>query len=429
MTNHPPTENNDAPKDGHHGSSGHHDHHIRPRRGNFIIAGLTSGHGVFHWFLQSFLVLLPEVEATFGLTKVGVGLISTTRETVSGIVTLPGGVLADIFRRHWGLILALCMGFFGVGWLLVGQAPIFPVLLIGVSVVATAASMWHLPALASLSHHYSHRRGTALSFHGIGGNIGDAVSPVVTGFLLGYLAWKDILSIYAVVPMALAFLVFWAFRDIGKDLHEENTGNDTGQLAQTRKILRNPLIWMITIIGGIRGMAFVALVTFLPSYLSNDLELSDLMRGVYFGLLVAVGIFFTPIMGYLSDRFGRREILIPGMVFLSVVVMLMSVFQDRNVLLLLICLLGTFFYSDQPILTAAALDIVGEGVATTTLGSLSFAKFVLSASSPLVAGFLYENYSMDYVFYYVAALMIFAALLLSFTPLKSSSSHEGHHRH
>ena len=427
MTNHPPTENNDALKDGHHGSSGHQDHHIRPRRGNFIIAGLTSGHGVFHWFLQSFLVLLPEVEATFGLTKVGVGLISTTRETVSGIIALPGGVLADIFRRHWGLILALCMGFFGVGWLLVGQAPIFPVLLIGVSVVSTAASMWHLPALASLSHHYSHRRGTALSFHGIGGNIGDAVSPVVTGFLLGYLAWKDILSIYAVVPMALAFLVFWAFRDIGKDLHEENTGNDTGQLAQTRKILRNPLIWMITIIGGIRGMAFVALVTFLPSYLSNDLELSNLMRGVYFGLLVAVGIFFTPIMGYLSDRFGRREILIPGMIFLSVVVMLMSVFQDQNVLLLLICLLGTFFYSDQPILTAAALDIVGEGVATTTLGSLSFARFVLSALSPLVAGFLYENYSMDHVFYYVAALMIFAALLLSFTPLKSSSSHEGHH--
>ena len=426
MTNHPSSENNDSSKHGHHGPSGHHDHHIRSRRGNFIIAGLTSGHGVFHWFLQSFLVLLPEIEAAFGLSKVGVGLISTIRETVSGIITLPGGVLADIFRRHWGLLLALCMGFFGVGWLIVGQASVFPVLLIGVSVVATAASMWHLPALASLSHHYSHRRGTALSFHGIGGNIGDAVSPVVTGFLLGYLAWKDILSIYAVVPMALAFLVFWAFRDIGKNLGGENTKNDTGQIAQTRAILRNPLIWMITIIGGIRGMAYVALVTFLPSYLSNDLELSNLMRGVYFGLLVAVGIFFTPIMGYLSDRFGRREILIPGMIFLSVVVMLMAIFQDRNVLLLLICLLGTFFYSDQPILTAAALDIVGEGVATTTLGSLSFARFVLSALSPLVAGFLYENYSMDHVFYYVAALMIFAALLLSFTPLKSPSSHGGH---
>ncbi|GIS63826.1 MAG: hypothetical protein CM1200mP3_00740 [Chloroflexota bacterium] len=73
---------------------------------------------------------------------------------------------------------------------------------------------------------------------------------------------------------------------------------------------------MITVIGGIRGMAFIALVTFLPSYLSNDLELSDLMRGVYFGLLVAVGIFFTPVMGYLSDGFwGGREVLVPGMFF------------------------------------------------------------------------------------------------------------------
>ncbi len=429
MTKHTTSENNDSSEHSHHGPSGHHGHHIRPRRGNFIIAGLTSGHGVFHWFLQSFLVLLPEIEAAFGLSKVGVGLISTTRETVSGIITLPGGVLADIFRRYWGLLLALCMGFFGIGWLLVGQAPAFPVLLIGVSVVAAAASMWHLPALASLSHHYSHRRGTALSFHGVGGNIGDAVSPVVTGFLLGYLAWKDILSIYAVVPMALAFLVFWAFKDIGRNIENENTKNDTGQLSQTRAILKNPLIWMITVIGGIRGMAFIALVTFLPSYLSNDLELSDLMRGVYFGLLVAVGIFFTPVMGYLSDRFGRREVLVPGMIFLAIVVMLMSVFEDTAIILILICLLGTFFYSDQPILTAAALDIVGEGVATTTLGSLSFARFVLSASSPIIAGFLYDNYSMDHVFYYVAALMISAALLLVFVPLKSPSLNGGHNHH
>ena len=67
--------------------SEHHDHgHTEAARhhdirgqGNFLIAGLTSGHGVFHWFLQSFFVLLPEVEESFRLSKVGVGAISTTR--------------------------------------------------------------------------------------------------------------------------------------------------------------------------------------------------------------------------------------------------------------------------------------------------------------------------------------------------------------
>ena len=224
-----------------------HHHHKDSEKGiraqkYFIIAGLTSGHGIFHWFTQSFFVLLPEVEQAFGLSKVGVGAITTTREIASGIITLPGGVIADSLKNHWGLILALCMGFFGIGWLIIGQAPVFPLLLVGVAIIAIAASLWHLPAMASLSHHFSHRRGTALSFHGIGGNIGDAISPVVTGFLLGYLAWREILSIYAAVPIFIAFLVFWAFRNIGKTNEHKDSGDKISQKEQTRKALKLSLI-------------------------------------------------------------------------------------------------------------------------------------------------------------------------------------------
>ena len=396
--------------------------------GNFIIAGLTSGHGVFHWFLQSFIVLLPEVEATFGLSKIGVGSISTVRELVSGLITLPGGIIADVLRKYWGLILALCMAGFGLGWLIVGQAPVFPLLLLGVAIVAAAASLWHLPAMASLSHHYSHRRGTALSFHGIGGNVGDAISPVATGFLLGYLAWQDILSIYAAVPIFIAFLVYWAFKNIGRAVGEEESNSGQDRMGQTKDILKNPLIWVITFAGGIRAMAFIALITFLPSYLSNDLGLSDFRRGVYFGLLVAAGIVFTPLMGYLSDRFGRKIVLVPGMLFDAAIVLLMASFGEGVPLIILLFMLGAFFYSDQPILTASALDIVGSGVATTTLGALSFARFGLSAISPIIAGYLYATYSMDSVFYYVASLMIFSAVVLAFTKLKSPER-TAEHRH
>ena len=396
--------------------------------GNFIIAGLTSGHGVFHWFLQSFIVLLPEVEATFGLSKIGVGSISTVRELVSGLITLPGGIIADGLRKYWGLILALCMAGFGLGWLIVGQAPVFPLLLLGVAIVAAAASLWHLPAMASLSHHYSHRRGTALSFHGIGGNVGDAISPVATGFLLGYLAWQDILSIYAAVPIFIAFLVYWAFKNIGRAVGEEESNSGQDRMGQTKDILKNPLIWVITFAGGIRAMAFIALITFLPSYLSNDLGLSDFRRGVYFGLLVAAGIVFTPLMGYLSDRFGRKIVLVPGMLFDAAIVLLMASFGEGVPLIILLFMLGAFFYSDQPILTASALDIVGSGVATTTLGALSFARFGLSAISPIIAGYLYDTYSMDSVFYYVASLMIFSAVVLAFTKLKSPEK-TAEHRH
>ena len=123
-------------------------------------------------------------------------------------------------------------------------------------------------------------------------------------------------------------------------------------------------------------------------------------------------------MGYLSDRYGRRLILVPGMIFDGLIVFLMAPYGDGVALVILIALLGTFFYSDQPILTAAALDIVGEGVATTTLGTLSFVRFIFSALSPLVAGFLYDTYSMSYVFYYVGGLMVLGAIILAFLPLR-----------
>jgi MHS family proline/betaine transporter-like MFS transporter len=190
-------------------------------------------------------------------------------------------------------------------------------------------------------------------------------------------------------------------------------------MGQTKAILKNPLIWVITFAGGIRAMAFIALITFLPSYLSNDLGLTDFRRGLYFGLLVAAGIVFTPLMGYLSDKFGRKIVLVPGMLFDAIIVLLMASFGEGAPLIILLVLLGAFFYSDQPILTASALDIVGSGVATTTLGALSFARFGLSAISPIIAGYLYDTYSMDSVFYYVASLMIFSAIVLAFTKLKS----------
>ena len=44
----------------------HHDHAHEEAKGirttaQFILTGLSGGHAVFHWFSQSFFVMLPEV--------------------------------------------------------------------------------------------------------------------------------------------------------------------------------------------------------------------------------------------------------------------------------------------------------------------------------------------------------------------------------
>jgi sugar phosphate permease len=96
---------------------------------------------------------------------------------------------------------------------------------------------------------------------------------------------------------------------------------------------------------------------------------------------------------------------------------LLVVFSDGVALTVLIALLGLFLYPDQPILTAAALDIVDSNVASTMLGMTSSAAFGLSALSPLIAGGLYESFGVTATLYYVAALFALAAVMVLILPL------------
>jgi FSR family fosmidomycin resistance protein-like MFS transporter len=414
----------------------HHDHAHEEVKGirttaQFILTGLSGGHAVFHWFSQSFFVMLPEVVATFGLSGLQVGAVATTREMVSGIIALPGGVVTDVLRRHWGSVLTACMALFGLGWLIMGIAPFYPILLLGMAIVAAAASMWHLPATAALSHRFSHHRASALSLHGVGGNIGDVLGPALTGILLLTLSWRGILSVYAAVPIFLALLVFWAFRDIG---HSENDRSGPArfreQMANTRESFKeHPRLWGIMTVAGLRGMANVAFLPFLALYLGLDEELGlgNASLGLHIALLVGVGVFATPVTGYISDRCGRKLVLIPGLIGLSALTALLIPFGEGIGLIIILAFLGTFLFSDQPILTAAALDVVGEKVAASTLGVFSFSRFALAAASPLIAGQLFDKQGIEAAFLYISGIYLVATIILLAVPLAPSQRAAAHH--
>ncbi len=386
-----------------------------------IVPGVAVGHSMFHWILQSFVVALPEIQQAFGLSSVGVGGILSAREFASGLVALPGGVLVDILRRYWGPLLALCLAACSVGCFVIGVSPVYPLLLIGMAVVAISHSIWHLLAAASLSHHFPQRRGTVLSFHGVGGSVGDVAGPLVTGALLAFLTWRDILSVYAVVPLFLGATAIWALRNIGSMEEREDVGGSQ-RIEATRRLLRSPVLWGLTLVRGFRAMTLVALVAILPLYLDNDLEMSTTLRGFHIGLLIAVGLIAKPVAGALSDRFGRKQVLAPGLAWSCLIALALLAFDAGILLTITIALLGLFLYPDQPILTAAVFDELGDEVASTGLGLTTFAGFLMAMFSPLIAGGLYETIGFQAVVYYIAALFAGAALVILVLPLRTTTS-------
>ncbi len=189
----------------------------------------------------------------------------------------------------------------------------------------------------------------------------------------------------------LSFIALWSFKNISEGLETQSKAVDSlARREQIKRLLQNRVLWPITLIKGLRGMALVALLTFLPLYLANDVGLSAFVRAAYIGLLIAIGIVAKPVAGYLSDKLGRKQILAPGLLWSGAIMLLLIFFGEGVVLPVLIALLGLFVYPDQPILTAAFLDLVDDEVVSTALGIASFVGFLLSALTPMVVGALYE---------------------------------------
>ena len=215
----------------------------------------------------------------------------------------------------------------------------------------------------------------------------------------------------------LSFIALWSFKNISEGLETQSKAVDSlARREQIKRLLQNRVLWPITLIKGLRGMALVALLTFLPLYLANDVGLSAFVRAAYIGLLIAIGIVAKPVAGYLSDKLGRKQILAPGLLWSGAIMLLLIFFGEGVVLPVLIALLGLFVYPDQPILTAAFLDLVDDEVVSTALGIASFVGFLLSALTPMVVGALYEFVGVSAVLYYIGSLFFVAAILL--VPLK-----------
>lgn len=391
------------------------------KKGNFLVlCFFFLGHGVLHFMSHSFSVMLPEVKNTFGINPVQIGALFTVRELTSGLFALPGGIISDYLRKYRMLMIAICMLIFGVGWFLISMAPFYGLLFAGMVIIAVASSLWHLPAVVELGRIFSHNRGAALAIHGAGGSLGDIVGPMMTGLLLSWMSWQHIISVYILVPIAMSLWSIWMYFDFRKNTpapeHKpaaEAKMDLKTQLKIARDILRKTHILRVNFVAAFRGMCFVTLITFLPLFMKEDLGFSSKSIGFHFGLLWTMGIVASPLMGHLSDRLGRKQVLVPALIYSCLLITLLALIGKGIGFTIIIAMLGLSVRSDYSLVIATVLDIAGNQVITTMLGIMSILRFIMGAASPLIAGTIYQYAGMEATLLFVATLFLCSAIIFA----------------
>ncbi len=380
-------------------------------------------HAIFHFLTHSFAVLLPSIQETFQVSAVQIGALITVRELGSGLIALPGGMISDYFSGHRGPFLTVCLLLFACGWLIIGCAPLFSVMYLGILLIAAAAALWHLPSLVELGGRFPEKRGTVFAVHGAGGSLGDIIGPVATGLLLAYLSWRSILTVYTVPPLIIAVWTLLLYRRLSKKTAEPPEQEPPSSPYAPREHLRlswelfkTTDIWLVNLVAGLRSMCFAVIITFLPIFM-HDSGFSAPSIGFHFGLLWAIGLLASPVMGYLSDRYTRKIVLVPTLLYSSLLVTVLGLYGTGPWFTVLIILLGFSIRSDYSLINATIIDIVKGRAENTMLGILTFSRCMLGAAAPLIAGYLYQYYGMTPALLFVAALFLAAGILFSLVKL------------
>jgi MFS family permease len=423
-----------------------------------IVGLVTVAHAMVHTYELSIPVLIPIWLTEFSVIDVGLAQFPVNEATVGALVTvgfalfglgaLPSGVLVD--RVDARVLITACLVGMGASFLLLAVSPTPAVIGLAMAVWGVAASVYHPSGLSLISRGVE-QRGSAFAYHGMAGNVGIAVGPLLTILLLLAFDWRVVVAILA-VPAALAAL--YAFRadideraavaaaDGGDGSTDGNSRAGGGVdslgdfLSQSRHLFAGAfvVVFAVTLCS---GLYYRGVLTFLPELLDN-LEIAALApvefggrtlqpsRYVYVGLLM-VGVGGQFVAGKLTDR-GRPEFgILAGFGALAVVAVLFlpAAALGLPALLVVSALLGFFLFFVQPFYQASVAEYTPAGTRGLSYGFTYLGVFGVGALGATLAGAMLTYFAPQQLFLALAGLAVVAAGLGTYLVTQAPSTAVG----
>ena len=413
----------------------------QPRTKDSVMAtSLIGAHGLEHMYGHGFMALIPAIYDSLGLVPIQASLIPAVRQLSSGLTSVFGGFLVDMFQERRGPILAFSMALIGLGYFLVATFPAYGLILAALAVASAGSALWHPPALGLLAQRFPQRRGFFMSLHRSSGNVGDTIAPIVVGILLGFVGWRWIAGGGTPILFFLAVMILLFLWNVGAQRQPVLAGASGGgsvgtgggpsahvhgqsrleaQWASLKDAMRGGgfgAILPIFLVSAVRGMGDRTVLWVLPLYLTQEvseggLGLSYVVMGIHLALLTAPGIVAGPLFGGLSDIIGRKPVIV-FIMGVAVILPFIIVWGGSSlVMTAAVVLFGLFHYSVNSLTQAAAIDVVeGRQLEGTFIGLMWGSNAAFGAVSAVLAGVLIQAYGWDVAFYFAAALFLIGFL-------------------
>jgi FSR family fosmidomycin resistance protein-like MFS transporter len=260
--------------------------------------------------IQSLIpALYPLLKAEFNLDFTQIGLITLAFQLTASLLQPTVGFYTD--KRPQPYSLALGMGSTLIGLLLLSVANSYTVVLIAAALIGTGSAIFHPEASRVARMASGGRYGTAQALFQVGGNVGQAIGPLLAAFIVlphgqGAIAW---VSMAALIAMAFLTRVgMWYGANLRPTLKTVSATIE----SKVSGLPRGRVLFLITILMVLlfsKNVYTSSLTSFFTFYLIERFDLpvqAAQVRLFIFMAAIAVG---TLLGGALTDRIGRRPMI------------------------------------------------------------------------------------------------------------------------
>jgi len=378
------------------------------------LALLSVAHAINHAQAVILPLIFVKIIVDYGVGIPTIAFLSAASAIAAGMIQLSyAGLTRIVSRRN---LLGVGGLLFGGGFALQAFATSFATFAIPNIVSRIGGSPQHPVGNGLLSEQFPpERRGFAISAHIAGGNVGTVVIAVIGAPLVAAVGWRGASIALGLPAILMAVLILLFIREAGTDRAAAKAGGTVraafGRISRDRDLR---WLYLTSVLGGAgRGLGVVNLFVLL--YLTQVLGVDATTSALMYGVLIVFSVPVPLIAGWLSDRLGRKPVII-GVYLGGAAGFVIFILAGTSMLWLWvgIIVMGLFSFAESPQLQALLADISPPSIRDATYAVYFTLAFGVGSLWVALYGLIIERVGesagVPIVFGLMAILFVLAAL-------------------
>ncbi len=343
--------------------------------------------------------LLPDIGRDLGLNAAGLGALGSAFALGRLLMDLPAGTLVDRVPAK-ALLLAAAVAV-AVGSALIAATPTQPGAFAGFFIVGLGSTVALTTAQAHFALAPRQRRGVALSLFAAALLVGQTIGPAVSGLIAPAAGWRGAMVTAAAIVTILSIPLLRI-----RSPAERRQSQPAGAAAPVPRLV---LATLYSLPAAQFAIGAAVLQTLIPIVGDAELGFGADTIGLALGLGGISRMVAALTSGRVSDRYGRRWALGPGLLVQFAGVVVFAVWAGTAAWLVTIVLL-TLGSISVNVGTTILADLSESGGLGPRLGAFRFTGDLGFIAAPLLAGVLYDGFGRTTA---MLPFVIFAGLVLA----------------